>query len=290
MRMKKLAAVLSAAAMAVSSLAVSAFAAGAAPTTVPEGYGSVKMADLSGNTYSMYGATLGENDLKDVKFSAADAAAGRTDGYWCGFYIAANDAGKSGTATYERAFTYVADLVADTIAGLKYTAGSSTDGQFWTNFQYSYLMAGKTGAAGKAGKNYLVYSVKLTNDSDVSYNYLAVDCSKISEDFAFTEKCGVSGAKHDTETPCDYCGNKKAAVPAGYTDLGSDWNGSVSIDFTTAKEGDKVVIDFNKVNADAQIKIGIGSAVIMAEKKITEKDLTDNKLEYVVYSGSSFGG
>ena len=50
MRMKKLAAVLSAAAMAVSSLAVSAFAAGAAPTTVPEGYGSVKMADLSGKT------------------------------------------------------------------------------------------------------------------------------------------------------------------------------------------------------------------------------------------------
>lgn len=207
MKMKKMAAVLSAAAIAVSAFSVNVFAAD--PSPVPKGYGSLTMGDLSGNTYTMYGATLGEDDLKDVQFSATDMSVGRSyDGYWCGFYIEAADKSKGGTATYERAQGWVADTIADTITGLSYSAGSSEDGQFWMGYYSSFLKAGKTEA--KKATPIYVYSIKLINGSDVSYNYLAVDCSKISDDFMFTNLCSAANAKHDSETEaCPCCGYKK---------------------------------------------------------------------------------
>ena len=207
MKMKKMAAVLSAAAIAVSAFSVNVFAAD--PSPVPKGYGSLTMGDLSGKTYTMYGATLGEDDLKDVQFSATDMSVGRSyDGYWCGFYIEAADKSKGGTATYERAQGWVADTIADTITGLSYSAGSSEDGQFWMGYYSSFLKAGKTEA--KKATPIYVYSIKLTNGSDVSYNYLAVDCSKISDDFMFTNLCSAANAKHDSETEaCPCCGYKK---------------------------------------------------------------------------------
>lgn len=189
MKMKKLAAVLSAAAVTLSAVSVNVFAAGETPSTVPVGYGNIEMKSVDA-AEKIYGATISEDVLKAVAFSPKNDSIGRNaDGYWCGFYLEANDASKSGTATYETKFTYVADTNADTIKGLSYSAGSSTDGQFWANFRYDYLTAGmESGAAGKAGKSILVYSVKLTSGSDVSYNYIAVDCGKLSDDFAFTNK------------------------------------------------------------------------------------------------------
>ena len=66
-----------------------------------------------------------------------------------------------------------------------------------------------------------------------------------------------------------------------YTYLPDDWSDkSASINLTSAKKGDKIVIEFNKLEEGAHIKIGIGDADIMAAKGIAATDLTDNKFEY----------
>ena len=265
MKMKKMAAVLSAAAIAVSAFSVNVFAAD--PSPVPKGYGSLTMGDLSGKTYTMYGATLGEDDLKDVQFSATDMSVGRSyDGYWCGFYIEAADKSKGGTATYERAQGWVADTIADTITGLSYSAGSSEDGQFWMGYYSSFLKAGKTEA--KKATPIYVYSIKLTNGSDVSYNYLAVDCSKISDDFMFTNLCSAANAKHDSETEaCPCCGYKKPVTVKAEADT---TNKTLAVEVpeavkTAIEDKDKTVVvldislekDGKKVEVDGSVSVTI---------------------------------
>lgn len=222
--MKKTRRFLSAALAAAVFGSASAYVAFAdEPSKVPEGYhGLALTANGSGD---IYGVTMTEAQLKALPYSEADASAGRTDpGYYAGFYVDALNTGKNGgTASYARAYTYVADLNDATIKGLTYGAGSSTDGQFWPRFIKSHLSP-----TNKNTPQYLVYAIKATYDNDTSnpmYYYIAVDWKDIPEDFAFDDSENCAGT-HSPSKPCTICGNTadveyesvSTDFPAGFTD------------------------------------------------------------------------
>ncbi len=274
MRMKKLAAVLSAAAMAVSSLAVGAFAEGEATKQLVKGIELLGTqseagvtATLTDKTETNEGVTyqVVEVCVKDPTKLKNQPDGGLGDKIYIGLGIEFDGA--------------IKDVDNSNIKCDGYT-GKNIEGQ--TSFQYSaerteYQNTMKTTT--KEGMMFY-FNFAPTNNTVEYFNKLC-NLSSFFAGYARKYSATINGAKYETNLYFKFVPYTEP-VPEGYTDLGSDWKGSVSIDFTNAKEGDKVVIDFNKVNADAQIKIGIGKAVIMAEKEITEKDLTDNKFEYVL--------
>ncbi len=202
---------------------------------VPSGYVGLTLTANAGG--DIYGVTMTEAQLKALGFSEANPAIGRNEaGYYPGFHVDALDVSKNGgvTPTYQRAFTYAADLNDATIKGLTYAAGSSTDGQFWPCIKKSYL-----GLTGKEAKPILVYAIKAAySASDVMYYYIAVDLREIPEDFAFDDT-GCTGA-HTTDTVCPICGTGTF----GITVDSAVSNGSAEItgNITSAKNGTEITV------------------------------------------------
>lgn len=111
----------------------------------------------------------------------------------------------------------------------------------------------------------------------------------IEADFNIDEEATVEFAE-DADPDSKYLSkvaedNEIVVVPGGealrgYTDLGS-WEKSADIDLTGAKKGDKIIIEFNKIDTGAQIKIGVGAdGVLLDTKDIAAADLTDKKFVY----------
>lgn len=202
---------------------------------VPSGYAGLTLTANAGG--DIYGVTMTEAQLKALGFSEANPAIGRNEaGYYPGFHVDALDVSKNGgvTPTYQRTFTYVADLNDATIKGLTYAAGSSTDGQFWPCIKKSYL-----GLTGKEARPILVYAIKAAySASDVMYYYIAVDLREIPEDFAFDDT-GCTGT-HTTDTVCPICGTGTF----GITVDPAVSNGSVAIAGNTAsaKNGTEITV------------------------------------------------
>lgn len=249
--MKKTKRFLSAALAAAVFGSVSAYVATAATAAskVPEGYHGLALT-ANGNG-DIYGVTMTKDQLKALPYSEADSSAGRNDpGYYAGFYVdALNTGANGGTASYARAYTYVADLDDATIKSLTYGAGTSTDGQFWPRFIKSHLSP-----TGRDSTPYLVYAIKATYDNDASnpmYYYIAVDWKSLPEDFAFDDSENCAGT-HSPSTPCNICGNTADVTyksvsndyPANFT--GERLDAAEEIGYTAEIKDNEVVVTFTK--------------------------------------------
>lgn len=245
---------------------------------VPEGYvGLTLAANANGD---IYGVSMTEDELKALHFSPVNTSIGRAEpGYYPGFYVPAMDTDKNGgTATYKRAFTYVANLTDAAIKGLSYATPTdsngnislSTDGQFWPCIKKSYLTP-----TGKDSTPYLVYAIEAAYGADKMYYYIAVDWTALPEDFAFGDEENCTGT-HNADTACAICGN---VLKFTIEDTTTDTNGTVAIkdaagkDVEKAKKGDKITITVSPATGYVLDKLEVNG---------TEVTVTDNSYEYTM--------
>lgn len=209
----------------------------------PVGYGGLTLTANAGG--DVYGVSMIEEQLKALKFSPEDEAIGRGDGYHAGFHVDALDAGKGAASfSYKRATKYLPDVNDATIKGIAdFSAGNSTDGQFWIGFQKSWI-DGTT-----EEKPYLAYVVEATYaDSSKVYYYIAIDTREIPDDFTFEEPEGPGSCvdNHTADTACPICGNYAKVEVKNTT--AADANGSITIKdadgepVTEAAKNDKITI------------------------------------------------
>lgn len=234
----------------------------AMPSKEPVGYGSLSLTKIADD---VYGVTVTPEQIKSLAFSPADVSITRGDGYHVGFHVDALDVSEGGTATYQRANTYVANLDTATIKGITtYSNGSSTDGQFWTGYQYSWLA---NSAAVTGGKPYLVYAIKATIGSETIYYYIAANCADFVDDFAFENPCNKT---HTADARCTVCGQIEKVKIEDTT--AADANGSITItdktgaEVTEAAKDDKITITVAPDTGYALDELKINGTAVAADK------------------------
>ncbi|MCM1299804.1 MAG: hypothetical protein NC203_11485, partial [Firmicutes bacterium] len=254
MKMRKLVAALSAAALAVSSLSVAAFADSA---TADTGYASCSAAESK----IISGATKGSGSSEQVKEVTSEIAA---DGTTLKINVKVekpkkdggnNDDGTQPAIPVLLQLSYTDSAAKNHVIVNGYTPeAESVLGEtinLWGEANRAF--ADTTSDATANVKHYWLYqftdTVGVAVKGDVTANKWTIRGTETSSGWKdnATNKQLIEVTYEEVEAA--------PAVPDGYTELPSDWSASVTLDGKTAKAGDKVVVEFANIKADAKLSI-----------------------------------